>query len=50
MRNVEVILSPVDFRLRKLPREMPEAPKWAAGLYNRIERKLEGLPAERQGE
>ena len=41
--NVSVILSPVDFRVRELPSDMPYVPQWTAGLYDEIERELEKL-------
>jgi hypothetical protein len=49
LRNIRVILSPVDFRNRELPEDMPEVPSWTQGLYNDIRRELESLsePASR---
>jgi hypothetical protein len=38
--NVTVILSPVDFRLRDLPIDMPTTPGWAQDLYGTIRREL----------
>jgi len=38
--NVSVILSPVDFRIRELPAEMPEVPGWTPQLYASIKREL----------
>ena len=38
--NISVILSPVDFRERELPSEMPTAPDWSADLYDSIRKAL----------
>ena len=38
--NVTVILSPVDFRLRGLPKDMPTTPAWAQDLYGAIRQEL----------
>ena len=38
--NVMVILSPVDFRLRDLPKDMPTTPVWAQDLYGAIRQEL----------
>ena len=38
--NITVILSPVDFRLRDLPTDMPTTPGWAQDLYESIRQKL----------
>lgn len=38
--NVSVILSPIDFRVRTLPSEMPSTPQWSAELYNSIKEAL----------
>lgn len=35
-RNISVILSPVDFRTRGLPAEMPLVPAWTGELYDQI--------------
>ena len=47
--NVTVILSPVDFRQRELPANMPALPAWAPELYATIQRELgklkQGAPA-----
>ena len=40
IENVSVILSPVDFRIRRLPQELPEAPAWTPELYGRIRQEL----------
>jgi hypothetical protein len=36
MEGIPVILSPVDFRARELPDDMPPAPRWIAELYGEI--------------
>lgn len=36
IKNISVILSPVDFRVRKLPDDMPPAPGWSGELYEEI--------------
>ena len=41
--QVEVILSPVDFRKRDLPREPVAGPEWVAGLYAEIRKALAGF-------
>jgi len=41
--NISVILSPVDFRKRKLPAAMPHLPEWTPELYSSIKRELEKL-------
>ena len=38
--NVTVILSPVDFRFRDLPTDMPTSPVWAQDLYGAIRQEL----------
>ncbi|MCD4824188.1 MAG: hypothetical protein K8S55_06235 [Phycisphaerae bacterium] len=54
--NISVILSPVDFRTRELPSNMPEIPEWTAELYNSIRTELNKLkmpshpPASRSAE
>src|ERR1035437_1209451 len=40
IENIGVILSPVDFRVRGLPPNMPATPAWTPGLYADIQRKL----------
>jgi len=42
--NMRVILSPVDFRARRLPREMPDVPAWTDDLYGRMASRLAELP------
>jgi murein L,D-transpeptidase YafK len=43
--NVSVILSPVDFRIRSLPAEMPPLPVWAGELYDSIKQEMGKLGA-----
>ncbi len=38
--QVEVILSPVDFRKRELPADLGAGPEWVSGLYAEIRRAL----------
>jgi murein L,D-transpeptidase YafK len=40
IENIDVILSPVDFRVRDLPADMPPLPSWASGLYAEIRKRL----------
>jgi hypothetical protein len=40
IENIGVILSPVDFRLRKPPLLPPDAPAWTRELYSEIRREL----------
>lgn len=40
IEHISVILSPVDFRVRALPDNMPPLPKWIGKLYPRIEAEL----------
>jgi hypothetical protein len=41
--SLSVILSPVDFRVRDLPRDMPPLPAWTAELYREIRAALAPL-------
>jgi len=41
--HVSIILSPVDFRVRGLPADMPPTPKWTAELYEAIRQALAEL-------
>jgi len=41
--NISVILSPVDFRVRDLPTQIPRAPDWTPELYDMIRRELRKL-------
>ncbi len=52
LRNIRVILSPVDFRVRELPETMPDVPSWTRQLYDDIRKELEALsdpPASHAG-
>ena len=40
LRNVQVILSPVDFRVRQIPRPKPGEPEWIGNLYVTIKTEL----------
>ena len=46
IRNLEVILAPVDFRIRELPADMPQLPTWSGELYDRIKQSLLTLKQE----
>jgi len=41
--NISVILSPVDFRSRGLPAQMPQIPDWTPELYDLIRKELKKL-------
>jgi hypothetical protein len=41
--NVSVILSPMDFRKRELPADMPDVPAWTPELYRTIQQELRRL-------
>jgi hypothetical protein len=43
IRNVSIILSPVDFRVKDLPAQMPPLPPWADELYAAIKAELQKL-------
>jgi hypothetical protein len=45
IENIAVILSPVDFRVRQLPGDMPAVPAWTAGLYEQVAAELSKLKA-----
>lgn len=45
IENIEVILSPVDFRVRDAPQAAPR-PAWIANLYSQIKAALIQLPRE----
>ena len=45
IENVEVILSPVDFRVRDVPKNA-QRPAWIAGLYSQIKATLIKLPRQ----
>jgi murein L,D-transpeptidase YafK len=38
--NVSILLSPVDFRVRDLPREMPSLPPWCSELHGEIRHRI----------
>lgn len=40
IENIKVILSPVDFRVRELPPDMPQVPPWTSELYDTIKAEL----------
>jgi len=40
IQNIEVILSPVDFRVRELPPDMPPVPAWMPALYAKIRKEF----------
>jgi len=42
--NVKVLLTPVDFRLRNLPADLPRQPAWTADLYKQLKKDLQSLP------
>ena len=42
--NITVILSPVDFRVRGLPKDPPELPAWTDELYATIRQRMAALP------
>ena len=39
--NVKIIISPIDFRVKKLPKNMPVLPHWSSLLYSNIKTELE---------
>lgn len=43
--NVEVLISPVDFRLDRIPLSSAKTPKWTKELYSRIAQRLKELGA-----
>lgn len=43
IENIKLIISPVDFRVRDLPADMPKVPAWTAELYEEIKRELNRL-------
>ncbi len=46
VKNIKVIISPVDFRTSKLPPGMPEIPAWSGELYAQIARELAAFKRE----
>ena len=49
IENIEVILSPVDFRNRSVPSNMPGMPPWTAELYSDIQKELLKLKRQADG-
>ena len=47
--NVTVILSPVDFRFRDLPKDMPTTPGWTQDLYGAIRQELKTYESQQWG-
>jgi murein L,D-transpeptidase YafK len=43
IKNISVILTPVDFRVRDLPPDSPPSPNWTAELYSEIRKALASL-------
>ena len=43
IENIAVILTPVDFRVRALPKDLPPVPSWTPGLYRDIQAELAKL-------
>ncbi len=41
--NISVIISPVDFRNRKIPIKLPDVPMWTPELYKKIKKELKKL-------
>ncbi len=41
IKNIDVILSPMDFRKLEIPAPEPDAPEWVAPLYKKIKAALE---------
>ena len=46
IENISVIISPVDFRVRDLPGEMPPLPLWADELYAAIRQELQSFSGD----
>ena len=40
IENISVIISPVDFRIRELPSDMPVVPTWTSEIYDSIRQEL----------
>jgi len=49
IERMTVVLSPVDFRCRELPADMPDVPAWIPDLYRRISQELNKLKAGPNG-
>jgi murein L,D-transpeptidase YafK len=45
VEHISVILSPVDFRVRQLPADMPPVPPWTDELYGQVKAELDKLTA-----
>ncbi len=43
IENIAIILSPVDFRVRDLPEDMPPTPAWTRQLYDSIRQELPAI-------
>ncbi len=43
IKNISVILTPVDFRIRDLPPDSPPSPPWSSELYGEIKKALAPL-------
>lgn len=43
IHNIEVLLSPVDFRSRDLPSQLPDLPTWTPELYSQLQQALRKL-------
>jgi len=43
IKNIELILAPVDFRVRALPTDVPKLPSWTPELYAQIKKELASL-------
>lgn len=44
LANTSLVLTPVDFRVRDLPANMPAQPQWTATLYQSLRERLAQLP------
>lgn len=42
--NTKVFITPVDFRLRNLPADMPPQPAWTTNLYAQLQKEMQFLP------
>lgn len=47
LKNIKVILTPVDFRAREMPQPGRALPSWAGELYSSIKSELAGMPTPR---
>lgn len=48
IKNIRVVLSPIDFRAEELPVLSPEAPCWLESLYKQIKSELQQYPRPNQ--